>query len=234
MAARCEAKPLPKRQERKPAIKTAPGRPGSAPPAVARADGRWPMAAADGRWARSVLIAAGTRTGEPAAEAAGRRAALLPEIVVFSVDETLWEGEIWLSSSGPPYTPSAALGEGAQHERLGAIIDSGGNVFSLRQDALRILREVSTVWPLRRGVSRLCFVASTAAAEWTAAALRAMKIRAAGAGSTEHRHDDNETQREAQREAHREAHRETGRGGGGRRSVGRGSGASMADIAGGY
>ena len=228
MAARCEAKPLPKRQERKPAIKTAPGRPGSAPPAVARADGRWPMAAADGRWARAAS-AAGTRTGEPAAEAAaGRRAALLPEIVVFSVDETLWEGEIWLSSSGPPYTPPAALGEGAQHERLGAIIDSGGNEFSLRQDALRILREVSSVWPLRRGVSRLCFVASTAAPEWTAAALRAMKIRAAGAGSTEQRHD------ETQREAQREAHRETGRGGGGRRSVGRGSGASMADIAGGY
>eukprot|EP01043_Picozoa_sp_COSAG02_P027040 COSAG02_NODE_1577_length_11862_cov_13.243135_1_plen_577_part_00 len=209
LAARCEANPLPKRRDNR---GDQDRRPGSAP-AVAHADGRWPMASADGRWRR-----AGTENGETAAVAATAggvgRSAALPEIVVFSVDETLWQGEIWLSSSGPPYTPAAV--EGAQHGRLGAVVDSGGNEFALRQDALRILREVSTVWPQCRGVSRLCFVASTAAPEWTAAALRAVKIRAGRAGSV-----DAES-----------GHEKTDRGAGLSSSKGRGRGESMAEVAG--
>ena len=204
MAARCEAKPLPKRRDHR----SDPGRRPISAPAVAHADGRWPMASADGRWRRAGTGDSGSAAAAAAAARGDGRSTALPEIVVFSVDETLWQGEIWLGSSGPPYTSAAAGGgEGPHHSRLGAVVDNGGNEFALRQDALRILREVSTVWPQRRGVSRLCFVASTAAPEWTAAVLRAMKIRAGGS-------------------------EETNQGPGVSRTKGKGRGESMAEVAG--
>ena len=191
LAARCEAKALPSRR----GGKRGSGRPATAPaksqaPAVAQANGRWPLASADGRWRPAAAGADGNRADalEPAffgdqraqaaqadAAAAAAAAAKLPELIVFSCDETLYEGEVWLSSSGPPYTPSVAT--------AGAVEDSGGQAFALRKDALRILREVTSMWPQRRGASRLCLVASTSAEEWTTAALKAMRIRPGPGGS---------------------------------------------------
>ena len=193
LAARCEAKPLPKRrdsvagsgggggkkttatretaggqQPRKSHGKSkSKSRPASAP-AVAQANGRWPMASADGRWRPVAAGAAPPPPPAPASSAGsgGGGSSLLPEILVFSLDETLWEGEVWLRSTGPPYTPPPAAAEDSSANRgssgggggggqpqprsppqLGVVVDSDGNEFKLRRDAMRILREVSSVWP---------------------------------------------------------------------------------------
>ena len=179
LAARCEAKRLPNREkaERGQAAPQANRRPISAPPKVAAADGRWPLGAADGRWR-----AAGRSASPEGGEGAGSgRGLLLPDLIVFSCDETLWPGELWMASSGPPYRP--APNETGDGIAIGAVLDAGGATLRLRPEALRVLREVTSVWPQRRGVSRLCFASAAPNPRRTEALLQAIPLRASASMS---------------------------------------------------